>query len=701
MCSTYFRFASKIFIALFATIPLQAAVDANWNTPEDGAIYAQATTAAPYNSVPFSIDVEGSIPAGYYLQIYSGNSLLGSLGLEKIVAGRRTFGGRIGISNTGSYLLTAKMTDGFTEIVFDGPTITVANSAPPTTFIEVEPTQITAVSAILNGKVDSHGRARISGFSSSSPFNAWEGSWEIGTSTSYGTNVGGGHTFESYLHYGTLVAGQAFVRNLQPSTTYHYRFVGVGMVGPDQTFTTQPNNPPLLRDDYGILDRSGISDIDVLQNDEDEKVMYWNLPKPVVEISQQPQDGVAQVSQIGNPLIRYTAGPSFSGVDEFTYLVRDSFGGESTAKVRIFSPGKFYPTVAGHYSGATLYQDQHLHTVNVSVTSSGELSGMLNYFGAQMPFTGRLRQTVDNGPEAAFIYLPRPGFPPLRLFIGLALDTYNSSIPILYLSVWDEAFGREIEFYGLAAHVTARDLVPEAGSFNVTMQNSEAAPLDTASPGTLQTTVKTEGNPQGHGFSRMRVSKNGKTIVWGKTGDHTPFTSGATLRRDRSVQLKSRLGTAKKSKLIGLVGFNAAQAKASGELRWLNPARPSGAYLNGFDLNLPADAKKVSKPPQGEGILLFPEGSEKLVKVSVGNHDGNLLASATMPLVKGKLDNGPGKSFRLRLSVNEKTGSFSGSLDILGKKLPISGIIRPGERKGLGVAGKPGFDGPVELKAVD
>ena len=446
-----------------------------------------------------------------------------------------------------------------------------------------------------------------------------------------------------------------------------------------------------------------MSEIYVLENDEDETVLFWNLPKPAVEISQQPQNGTAQLSQTGNLRIRYTAGPSFSGEDEFMYLVRDSFGGESTAKVRIFSPGKFYQAVAGHYSGATLFDDRHLQTINVSVAPSGTLSGMLNYFGAQMPFTGRLRQTVDNGPEATIFYLPRPGFPPLRLSFGLRLDPYNPAIPLLDLFVSDEAFGREIEFLGLPAHVTERDLVPEEGSFNVTMRNPEAASLDTASPGTLQTIVDTEGNPQGHGFSRMRVSRRGKTIVWGKTADHIPFTSGAILRKDRTVQLKARQGGANKGRLIGLVGFDAAQAKANGELRWLNPpqSRSTGAYITGFDLNVAADAKKVSTASQGGGILLFPEGSEKLVKVSVGNRDGDLLATATMSLIKGKLDNGPGQSFRMRLTVNEKTGSFRGSLNISGNKLPISGIIRPGERKGLGVAGKPGLDGPVELKAMD
>lgn len=700
MNSTPLRSASKLLFAIFS-LSTHAADDATWNSPGDGASYAENTTANSYNSVPFSIDLKASTPGGYSIQVYAGTSLLGSLSFQGIVGGRRTFAGRIPISNAGSYLLTAKTTDGFTETVIDGPTITVVNSGPATTYYEDAPTSITAVSAVLNGRVDSHGRAVNAGGLGNPVFSAWEGQWEIGTSTSYGTIIGGGAAYGSYPHVHKVVAGQALASSLLPATTYHYRFVGVGMVGPDQVFTTQPNNPPLLRDDYGIVDRTGTSEIYVLENDEDETVPLWARPLPVVEIAQQPQDGTVQLSQAGNFRIRYTPGPSFSGADEFTYLVRDAFGGESTAKVRVYSPGKFYEAVGGNYSGAVVYDGQHLQTFSLSVARSGAFSGMLNYFGAQMPFTGQLRQTEESGPEGANVYLPRPGFLPLRVMVGAGFDYYNPSIPSVRVYISDEAASREFEFENAPANVTARDLVPEAGNFNATMLNPEASSLDSASQGTQQTTVDADGHPQGHGFSHMRVSTRGRTIVRGKTGDHIPFTSGATMRKDHKILLKSRLGSAKKGTLIGLVGFDAAQAKASGDLRWLNTARNSGAYLAGFDLSVAADAKKITAAPKGVGILLFPEGSARLVKVSVGNHHGDLLATATMPLVKGKLDNGPGQSFRLRLSVNEKTGLFSGNLEISGNKLPISGVVRPGERKGLGIAGKPGFDGPVELKALD
>lgn len=62
-------------------------------------------------------------------------------------------------------------------------------------------------------------------------------------------------------------------------------------------------------------------------------------------------------------------------------------------------------------------------------------------------------------------------------------------------------------------------------------------------------------------------------------------------------------------------------------------------------------------------------------------------------------ESAPGQ-FRLRINVNQKTGAFRGSLTAAGKKIPISGIIRPGERKGLGVAGETGLDGAVELQAL-
>jgi hypothetical protein len=686
MYSNPLRIAARLLLAFVFVAPLRA-VDATWNTPVNGASYAQAGTPNTH-SVPFSIDINASAPWGYEMAIYSGTSRLGALGYQGTSGGVRNFAGRISIPSTGSYLLTAKTTDGFDESVFDGPTITVTNTPPPTTYYPEAPTQLTAVSALLNGKVNSHGRGI-----------GWEGSWEIGTTTSYGRFLGGAGVYLEPVRL--LSSGQSYVAGLQPATTYHYRFIGSGMVGPDQTFTTQPNNPPLLRDDYGILDPAGVSEIYVLGNDEDETVTYWDLPTPEVEVSIAPQFGTVQRSQTGTFRFRYTAGESFSGSDEFTYLVRDSFGGESTAKVRIYSQRTHSQAVAGQYSSAVLYDNTHLQSLSLSVTRGGALSGMLNYFGAQMPFTGQLRYAEDSGPGAVFIYLPRAGFAPLRLMLGLGFDFYDPTIPSLQAYISDEDFGREIEFPSTPVQVTARDLVLEAGNFNGTMQNPEAGPLESASEGTPSSTTDVGGNPQGHGFSRMRVSKGGSIIVRGKTGDQRPFSSGSTLRKDRKVQLKAKTGTAKKGALLGLVDFHAGQATATGEVRWLNPASSAtaGAYLSGFDLKVPLDAKKVEGTADAGGILLFPEGSERLVKVSVGNHRGELIASATMPLVKGKLNNGPGE-FRLRVDVNQKTGAFRGSLTTAGKRIPISGVIRPGERKGLGVAGETGLDGPVELQAL-
>ena len=81
---------------------------------------------------------------------------------------------------------------------------------------------------------------------------------------------------------------------------------------------------------------------------------------------------------------------------------------------------------------------------------------------------------------------------------------------------------------------------------------------------------------------------------------------------------------------------------------------------------------------------------------------GGLLTEEILELKDGRLlENAIGTEYRIRIKIDPKTRAFSGTVKKSRKPaIRISGIIPADTNKGLGVAGKPGLDAPVELTAL-
>lgn len=676
----------RLSILLALALSTRAASDPGWILPEDGTSFGR--------SVPIIVEVSAAIPAGYYAEIYQGENLKGSLLIESLSGGIRRYSGWINFSADGGYTLTAKVTDGFTVTTVEGPSIHVVTPAPAPTFYPEPASNITAVSMTLHGGFDMHG------VDVSNQYRYWE----YGTTTAYGNSTRGRIFVIGQTEPVAKVTKQQFgIHGLQPSTTYHYRLVFNGVPGPDQVATTTANHTPEARNDFGVVGPNGTAEIYVLRNDSDEGVMLeQTFTNTVISAVSTPAHGTVEISQSGIPRLRYTAGVSFEESDTFTYTIRDPFGGEATASVLIRSREAYLDSISGRYSTVGLYDAVPIATLSVNAGKGGAYSGVLVYYGARFSFSGRFHQADDaESPSNVSLRLPREGRPPLRLDFGIFTDDYfYPGIPAIMGWVEDEAIGKSADLDIAPILLGAGEAVPEAGQFNVEMRNPSVASAANSQARIAAPTVDISGTPQGHGFSTMKLSKRGALIVRGKTGDHQPFSSGAHMRSDRKIMLNARSGAGRRGSLYGIVGFDALQATSSeGSLHWSGPTRTAGAYQAGFSLTLNAEGKKFDSPAPKADAFSFPANSLRMIKVTIHDHNGGVIAEDTMTLDShNRLDSGPGKAFRIRIRINRETGTFRGTLvRSESSSIRLSGIIQPGEGRGVGVVGATGFEAPVEL----
>ncbi len=689
--ATMTSFLRPLILACVMTSPLYALPDAGWLLPEDGASYAH-TPVSSSNSVPFVVEISTAIPSGNYLDIYSGPTKIQSLLIESVSNGLRRYSGWVPFYSTGAFPLTGKVSDGFNETTIFGPMIQVVSPAPAPTFFPAAAGSVTAVSMTVNCGVDSHG-VRL---------NWSDIAWNYGTSTAYGTRVadrGGVIGREPAVE--KIRSERRDIRGLQPSTTYHYRLVVNGVPGPDQTTTTTANNLPIARDDIGVLNADGSSEIYVLSNDEDEGVSADANPAPVtISIATQPAHGLAEVSISGTPRIRFVADTTFDETDEFTYTITDQFGGQSTARVVVGTLDKFFNAVSARFVTAVLDAEQRpIGTLTVKTGKGGRFTGSVSYYGVLLPFSGDLMPTGANGVNAV-VEISRKGVPPLALFFTVGLTTYDASrLPWIDAMLSDPVTGLETWVYGPAL-LEAGAVVAEAGKFAMAMPNPEVGAIAGITQTPPPTEIDNSGTPKGHAFATMKLSSRGAMVLSGRTGDNRPFSVGSRMRGDHTLLMTSRSRNAKPTSIYGILGFDAALAtKTTGTVRWQGTERSSGAYQGGFRMELNADGTKIADNAE---IFSFPENTPKRVKVSIGNHNGGLLTESTMELINGRtLDNGPGNEYRISIAINPKTRTFQGTVKKGLKTVArITGVVPAGERKGLGVAGQTGFDAPVELNAL-
>ena len=696
------RFPLLVFLStlLFARSSFGAA-DPGWLAPLDGETFgvAPANTGGVYFSESgffVRIEVPRSVPSSLSAVVLDGTTAVGTLYQQLQNTGPRHLTGTLRLLTPGTRTLSVRLSDGFTITTITGPTIHVVTPAPVPVFGLMAATNVTANSATFNADVNLRGigykKAVI----------------EFGATIAYGKtlNVGGYLAEGGVVRFSGAYGASPFFYSsvsdvLEPETEYHYRIVVDGLAGPDNVFVTAPNQAPVARDDIIVLDSSGTAQLDCLRNDSDDGLNasqmrgtgWWSL----IELSQ-PAHGQVEFSLDGTTL-RYTAGTTFENTDEFFYTVRDRHGSEATGRVLVRNAAAHYSAVAGSYSTAVLDENSKpIGSLDLQLSKTGHFTGVLVYYGKRFSISDRFILFPDY-PLALWtdLELPREGQPPLLLGFGIEYD-FLDNIPILTAGLTT----RDGDFSIPQAPqlVPPSEQVPEAGQFNIAMANPNPV-IDDNAPAPEEADIF--GVPQGNGFARMRVKRSGSVTVAGRMPDNRPFASGTRIRKDRKAMVNSKVGSDRKGSLYGVMGFSVlAGTGGDGEMTWSNPERQSGLYRSEFSLTMNAKGRSFTPASGRESALYYPVGAPHLVRVIVRNHAGGLITDQTRIIDnRNRIMSDSGETRKLQITLNPATGLFSGKVLERGKPvIPLTGLLQPLLRRGVGISGKTGFEGTVEIIAL-
>ncbi len=198
--------------------------------------------------------------------------------------------------------------------------------------------------------------------------------------------------------------------------------------------------------------------------------------------------------------------------------------------------------------------------------------------------------------------------------------------------------------------------------------------------------------PGGNGYGTATVSKTGAVKFTGKLGDEVAVNLSGQLD-GRGVwpffYWKPATGTAGAELLLGSVAMSPAASGSVGILSWYR--EPNGGdkvYPYGFSTEISPVATQYTPPiPPGAAAVIFS-----------GAGLPNQIVEAINIVPGGKVVPGGGNPFKLTL--NSKTGLFTGSIQENGTSLPFTGALLESGSAGLGLFRDPsGGTGSVLIQA--
>lgn len=685
--SPYLRRLLVVLVLCLQPCLSWALLDDGWLFPLEGSSFGVSTNPSPnstFNNDPRIIHgvlvrVEGSeqmTRADFYVADQKVGSTYDHV---RTPSGTKVFLGKLFFNTVGSRQLVAKLTDDFSVDTLNGPTIHVSSPGPLPAVQSVPVEGIQSSAVILRGSYDNFA------------CNVSSLYFEYGTSTQYGSVSSELEKIDTFSR--PILVGRQ-VWGLQPETEYHYRLVvstPAGTVhGPDATFTTTANLPPVPRPDVGVLKNDGTSIVEPMWNDLDDNKEPYPAPNPLKLVSfSQGAAGLVEMSVTGPPRLRYTAGPDFEGTDTFTYVVEDPFGAQATGIVEIRDISAHYEAISGGYVAPLDSGGSAAGSISLQVTRTGAFTGSLNYHGAAHPFSGAFRRVEEGYFECSSrdVSIPVTGGPAFRFGFSLMYDKDN--IPII---VGGSISGPYFDILSAPQLMPPAEAAEEAGLFTAVLPNPNAESL-----------ANTDTQPQGHAFATMRVSKSGRTTAVGRLGDNSAFSTGGRLRRDKNVYLNAAAGSTRRARLTGLVEFDHGKSVGgSGTLMWKNPTSPRGIYHDAFNLTLKAKGERFIPPAARKPVFESGGGTPAMVSVVLRERVGGTSFSGTLPLGPGnRLDSGRNPASRLLIVVNPRNGLFSGTFAESGERTKrVMGVVQTGSRSGMGTAGSAGGDAPIELEVT-
>ena len=222
------------------------------------------------------------------------------------------------------------------------------------------------------------------------------------------------------------------------------------------------------------------------------------------------------------------------------------------------------------------------------------------------------------------------------------------------------------------------------------------------------------GAPEGTGYLSMKVRNNGTIRALGKVADGSPFSQSGRLGGDGRFLVSARLYAPLDGLVQGFVTFTAAadlQSTCEGTLRWVQPigaAHASGLFPDGFHAECPVSGGIYlpgSRTFDGEFYeeITPLETTEAALTLLLGEfadtaltRDFDINYKSAVRFVSAD------PSEKLRLSIKNKTGIFSGGILVAGHTAPAKkffGIIVGQEGVGEGAFISKTDSGSVTIEA--
>lgn len=315
--------------------------------------------------------------------------------------------------------------------------------------------------------------------------------------------------------------------------------------------------------------------------------------------------------------------------------------------------------------------------VTLKVTKKGAFTGKLNLGRTKIPLQGR----IDTAGIATLKAQKK------KLEIGLQLD-------------FDESGTGTV-----AGTATAQN----GSSLNVFAYKVPVFPSGQSSPhkGSYTVLLPTDSN-QGTGYGTMKVSKTGSAKFALKLPDGTKASHSAVISSDGRWPLYGTFGK-RPGALLGWVEFQdiADLSDFRGELEWFTFPKVEGSSIV---LEATAEVTLLGSlytaSANGAWILpsLDPNGQATLSLAS-----GALPTPALLDVVlkqvrggKAPVTVGTENPYRIKLKVDAKKGSFTGSYKLPDSKKPTSfgGVLFQKQERGAGFHRVGGASGPVDLTPV-
>jgi hypothetical protein len=466
-----------------------------------------------------------------------------------------------------------------------------------------------------------------------------------------GTNpaLNGTSAFVSLAASGTSQAVAIPVTGLEPHRVYYYRGVGTDVTGPTYgnlgSFETL-DVPPVAGSVTAFAGLAPIS-IPVLSSVTESEGAVLKVTAVSQSIA-----GVASISS-GRTAVTYQFTSNTEPVGHFTYTVADGFGGSSTGSVMVVN----YATLAATYY-AVLFDPLSQTTADgflrVTLGSSGQFTGLLNFNGVNYPFTGALNSSGSS----------------LTRIKSSSLGNINVSLNMVQ---------------------TGNGYVLSAGVEGGVVGLLAALPPAAAGLGGTYTLVMPPppgASYQGSGYATIQVAASGQAVIAGQMPDGAAFSCPSVVASTGETDVYAPLyAPANRGALVGTLAISSpGTASLSGTLVWTKPAGSNAIVNQGpFAISLTGSGGQYTAPV-GVPALQF----NTIANIGQVMISGGPLLSPIQHGVAIAVNNqvtilGPGYQ-ALALRIQPATGLFAGQFlsPTTGVRQSIHGALLQGSQSAGG-----------------